>query len=131
MNKRRCTRSRVWSDTTAAITTEATGSQGDADKLVVKGNVRDIGSNGMFLKTSEYVPVNSIVSITIQFDPRCKSSTLPLNARGKVVHSNRNGVGIRFTSIDLSLLQRIIVEKMNRQDRAVSQDGPPRQRRAS
>lgn len=128
MNKRLCTRSQVWPDTTATITTVATGPQKDTDKLVIEGNVRDIGSNGMFLKTSEFVPVNSTVNIDIQFDPHCKSSTLPLNARGKVVHSNRKGVGIRFTSIDLSLFQRIIVEKMNRQDRADRQE---RQRRAS
>lgn len=128
INKRLCTRSQVWPDTRATITTMATGPQKDADKLVIEGSVRDIGSNGMFLKTSEYVPVNSTVHINIQFDPHCKSSTLPINARGRVVHSNRQGVGIRFTSIDLSLFQRIIVEKMNRQER---EDREDRQRRAS
>lgn len=131
VNKRVCTRSQVWPDTAATLTTVAPGPQKDADKLVVKGSVRDIGSNGMFLKTSEYVPVNSTVNIDIQFDPCCKSSTLPLSARGKVVHSNRKGVGIRFTSIDLSLFQRIIVEKMNRQDRADRQDTQVRRQRCA
>ncbi|HMA67423.1 MAG TPA: PilZ domain-containing protein [Desulfosalsimonadaceae bacterium] len=112
-NKRICTRSQAWPDTQANVTVLDKNRRGN----VVKGRVRDIGACGMFLETPEYVPLNENIRIEIQFDPKSSFSKLPLHVTGKTVHSTSVGVGIRFTEIDLSLLQRRIIEKMNRLDR--------------
>src|SRR6056297_338800 len=117
INKRNSTRSLAWPDTGAIITAVDSRSRKSKGRRRIKGRVRDIGSCGMFLETSEYIPVNSTVDIEIQFDPACRSSTLPLNVRGQIVHATRQGLGIRFISIDLSLFQRLIVQKMNRMER--------------
>jgi hypothetical protein len=83
----------------------------------------------MFLETLQHLPLGSRLRIEILFDPEARSSRLPVHAQGVAVHSTREGVGIRFTSIDLSALLQTVVEKMNRVDRqekAVYTIGPVR-----
>jgi len=71
----------------------------------------------MFLELKEFVAPNTSLHIEILFDPSSHVSNLPIKARGETVHSNADGIGIRFTAIDLQRLQKCIVEKMNRVDR--------------
>lgn len=80
----------------------------------MKGTVGNLGSNGLFLKTFEDVPVPARADITINFDPNSHAAGLYLKASGETVHSTGDGVGIKFTSIDVSKLQQCIIEKMNR-----------------
>ncbi|MFO7838513.1 MAG: PilZ domain-containing protein [Desulfosalsimonadaceae bacterium] len=116
-NKRICTRSEAWPDTQASVTVLDPYSPKRRPGNVVKGRVRDIGACGMFLETSEYLPINENIRIEILFDPNSSFSKLPLHVTGKTVHSTSAGVGIRFTEIDLSLLQKCIIEKIKRMDR--------------
>lgn len=115
--RRASTRSRVWSDTRAVISFADPTQPDKRSSVSLKGKVRDIGSNGMFLEVREHVAANTDLHIEIFFDPGSHVSSLPIKARGKIVHSKKDGVGIRFTAIDLSRLQKCIVEKMNRVER--------------
>jgi hypothetical protein len=116
-NQRTCTRTQTWPDTLANITASAPGEKNRTEKLRADGKVRDIGSCGMFLETSTDLPIGSELRIELLFDPSSASSRLPVIARGVAVHSNGDGVGIRFTDIDLRVFQKAIVEKMNRVER--------------
>ncbi|MFP4531825.1 MAG: PilZ domain-containing protein [Desulfobacterales bacterium] len=118
--KRSSTRSQVWPDTQAIVTATDPLSPSGRGAIKIDGNVKDIGSLGMFLITKEYLPNNDDVEIEIIFDPDSQVSNLNLRATGKTVHRTHEGIGIKFTSIDLSRLQKCIVEKMNREERAAN-----------
>ncbi|RJP94951.1 MAG: hypothetical protein C4518_02200 [Desulfobacteraceae bacterium] len=113
-NKRRNTRSQVWPDTEATIkVAEAFGSK-SRRQVTIKGKVVNLGSNGMFLETNEFVPIDAPADIIINFDPESTTSGMVIRISGLVVHSTREGIGIRFTSIDLAKLQKCIISKMNK-----------------
>lgn len=81
--------------------------------LTIKGKVENLGANGMFLLTDERVPVPAIAEITINFDTSSNLPDLLMTASGKTVRLSKNGVGIKFTAIDLSKLQKCIIHKIN------------------
>ena len=116
-SRRTSTRTQVWSDTEAIITAADPMAPSGRAKIRVQGGVRDIGSFGMFFVTQEYLPRNVEVEIEILFDPNSRLSKLSVKARGNTVHRTPEGIGIKFSEIDLSRLQRCIIEKMNRQER--------------
>jgi len=113
-NRRKNKRSQVWSDTVATLKVEDLLSSDSRGQITVKGSVKDLGSNGMFLETSEAVPVPARTEIIIDFDPQSRVSQLSLKAFGETVHLSRTGVGIKFLSIDISKLQKCIIGKMNK-----------------
>jgi hypothetical protein len=111
---RKVTRSQVWPETEATLTINDAFGQRSRSLLTIKGSVSDLGSSGMFLITPEMVPVPAKADITIDFDPRSKKSTnLKLTATGETVRATKDGVGIKFISIDLVRLQQCIISKMN------------------
>ena len=116
--RRSSTRSQVWADTQAIITATDPLSPSGRGSIKIEGKVKDIGSLGMFLITKESLPRNDDVEIEIIFDPDSHISNLKVRATGKTVHRTHEGIGIKFTSIDLSRLQKCIIEKMNREERA-------------
>ena len=113
--KRKNTRSQVWQDLEATIKVNDPLGGGDAARkiLTVSGAVLDLGGTGMFLKTLENVPVPAKAEITIDFDP-ASNGKLTISAMGETVRSTADGVGIRFTTIDLTRLQHCITARMNR-----------------
>mgnify|MGYP001068248752 CR=1 FL=1 len=115
--RRASTRSQVWPDTEAIVEITDPMSASGRGKLRVRGNVKDLGSYGMFFETQEYIPSNVEVEVEIIFDPNSRVSNLLIKAIGKTVRRTSEGIGIKFTKIDLSRLQRCIMEKMNRQDK--------------
>jgi len=116
-HRRFSTRSQVWPDTHAIITATDPLSPSGRGTITIEGNVKDIGSLGMFLITKESLPNNDDVEIEIIFAPDSQVSNLTVRAWGKTVRRTHEGIGIKFTSIDLSRLQKCIVEKMNREER--------------
>ena len=112
-NKRKNTRSRVWPDTEATIRVTDGFTLDSGGRITVKGTVGNLGSNGMFLQTFEEVPVPARADITINFDPGSNAAELSLKASGETVHTTGDGVGIKFTSIDVAKLQECIIAKMN------------------
>ena len=117
-NKRRNTRSRVWSDTQATIRVADGFSAGSNGTITYKGTVGNLGSSGMFLETAEKVPVPARADIEIDFDPESRGKGITLSATGETVHSTGDGVGIKFTVIDVPKLQQCIIAKMNRLEAA-------------
>jgi len=113
-NKRRNTRSQVWPDTEATIKVAEAYDAFSRRQIVVKGKVVNLGSNGMFLETDEVVPIDANADIIINFDPESTTSALVIRTSGQIVHSTQEGIGIRFTSIDLAKLQKCIIGKMNK-----------------
>lgn len=112
-NKRANTRSHVWPDVTATIKVEDPFSVG-RKVLTVTGKVGDIGSTGFFLKTVETLPIPAKAEITIDFDPAHPDSKSTVKAFGEIVRGTPEGVGIRFTRIDLRFMQECIMNRMNR-----------------
>ncbi|MDO9262419.1 MAG: PilZ domain-containing protein [Desulfosalsimonadaceae bacterium] len=113
-NKRRNTRTHTWPDTEATIKVAEAYSDDSRRYIMVKGKVVNLGSNGMFLETDEIVPIDAKAEIIINFDPESTTSALVIRTSGQIVHSTREGIGIRFTSIDLAKLQKCIIGKMNK-----------------
>jgi len=105
---RKVTRSQVWPDTEATLRVTSKPSS------IAKGTVGDLGSEGMFLFTHDAVPVNAIGEVTIDLDSKSKLTNLKITAQCKAVRKTNDGVGIKFTSINLSKLQECIVCKINR-----------------
>ena len=116
-HQRVSTRSQAWPDTRATIRYSDPTQPEKRSTLSLDGKVRDIGSNGMFLEIEERVPTDTNLDIEINFDPNSRISKLIVKAKGKVVHTKSDGVGIRFTDMDLSRFQKCIVEKMKQADR--------------
>jgi hypothetical protein len=114
-NYRKVTRSQVWPETEATLKVAETFAKGSRGFTTIKGSVSDLGSSGMFLITPELVPVPAKAEITIDFDPSSKSkSKIIITAMGETVRMTQEGVGIKFTSIDLVQLQQCIISKMNK-----------------
>ena len=113
MQKRRYTRSGAWPDTHATIKIQQPFSFNKIEYVTVQGKVGNLGASGMFLMTEQLIPVPGFAEITINFESNPKISDLSLNAIGRTVRLDKNGVGIKFTSIDLKMLQKCIVKKIN------------------
>ena len=113
MDNRKSSRKKVWEDTEAIIKVDDPFSSGSRKRMTISGNVDNLSTGGLFLKTMETVPLSSEVEITINFDPASPSGDLSVKAYGETVHVSDNGVGIRFTSIDMVKLQQCIITKMN------------------
>ncbi len=111
-NKRKNTRSIVWEDITATVQVDDHLSSIKKPKLKIHGRVRDIGAYGMFLVAGERVPIGSKAEIMIDFNPR-QPGRSALAAEGKTVRNDSEGIGIRFTRIDLAKLQKCILDRMN------------------
>jgi len=67
----------------------------------------------MFFNTHEFIPVPGKAEITIQFDADSASDDLAVDASGETVRLTKQGVGIKFTDIDMVKLQKCIINKMN------------------
>jgi len=113
MQNRKYTRSSVWTATDATIKIKENMTFDKKKHLTVKGKVENLGASGMFLLTKEQVPVPATAEITINFDNGSNLPDLLMTASGKTVRLGKNGVGIKFTSIDLSKLQKCIIQKIN------------------
>lgn len=112
-NKRNGIRSLVWQDTEATLTVIDSSDLGTRRPISINGIVDNIGSNGMFLKTTDFIPVPSKADIIINFDPNSNSKDYSVIASGETIRVTKNGVGIKFSSIDISELQRCIINKIN------------------
>lgn len=112
-NFRKATRSRVWHDIEATLKVSQMYRK-SRSFLTIKGAVSDLGAGGMFLMTPEDAPVPAKAEITIDFDPSSKSTDTKIKALGETVRLTNEGIGIRFTFIDLSQLQQCIIYRMNK-----------------
>lgn len=113
-NNRKFSRKKVWQDTEAIIKVNDPFSDGSRKTMTIIGIVDNFSAGGMFLKTDESVPVSSKAEIIINFDPASGSTDLSVKAFGEIVYSVENGVGIKFTSIDMAELQQCVIKKMNK-----------------
>lgn len=113
-NARKVTRSPVWPETEAIVTYVDKLNLKTNNRVSVRGGLGDLGSSGMFLITEEDIPLNTLVDIVINFDPSSPSTELSLSATGETVRVAKEGIGIRFASIDLKQLQKCIISRLNR-----------------
>jgi hypothetical protein len=111
-NKRKCTRSQVWKNTKATLKMIDQADYGSRRTISINGDVTDIGAKGMFLSSFEYIPVPGKAEITINFDSDLSDCSLMV--KGETVRETKKGVGIKFTSIDMTKLQKCIINKINK-----------------
>ncbi len=112
-NRRKNTRSAVWDNVTASVEVDEPYQKKSKSKMKIKGSVRDIGSQGVFVVSGESVPMNTKAEINIDFDSR-RPGTLTISAQGKTVRRSVDGFGIQFTKINLKRLMECITGRMNR-----------------
>ena len=112
--RRNATRSRAWPETIAYLEFLLPNGHETIRKYRACGDVRDIGAGGMFLHTSHSIPVETSLGITICFDSENSMQNLSISAKGQVVRSENDGVGIRFTSINLNRSRDCVIKKINR-----------------
>jgi len=115
MEKRQFTRSTAWPGTEAVLTYTDRTSNRSRQLSTLRGAVENLGSNGMFLKTKEFVPIDQQVDITIQFQPKNPDGP-SVKANGKIIRATDEGIGIQFTAIDLARLGECIMAMLNNQD---------------
>lgn len=113
-DNRKTSRKIVWDDTEATIIVDDPFTSGSRKTITIKGIVGNLSSGGMFLNTQESVPVSSKAEILIKFDPASSTSDLSVKAYGEIVRAVENGVGIKFTTIDMAALQQCIIKRMNK-----------------
>lgn len=113
-NNRTHARKKVWEDSRATIKLNDPFSTDSRSRLTINGIVSDLSTGGIFLKTTESVPLSSKVEIEICFDPDSATDKISVTATGETVHTRDEGVGIKFTTIDLLALQQCIIKKMNK-----------------
>jgi hypothetical protein len=68
-------------------------------KLEVKGDSKDLSLKGIFLITSEKVPVGSLCSVRIFLTG--SNDDIELNIQGVVARAEHKGIGINFDSMDI------------------------------
>ncbi len=113
LQRRNATRSQAWPETKAYLEFLLPNGHKTIKKYSTCGDVRDIGSSGMFLTTHDFIPVATHLGITICFDSEADKKNLSISAKGQVVRSERDGVGIRFTSININRFRKCVIEKIN------------------
>ena len=111
-NMRKSTRSVVWDNTVATIEIQDPFEAKAKKKLTIKGGVWDLGAEGMFFVSEEVIPVDAQADILIDFDSS-RPGSIQLKAAGKIVRLGTDGVGIRFSRINLAELQRCISRRLN------------------
>ncbi len=67
--------------------------------IVADASSRDISLDGIFIRTCETVPMNSVCEVGITITGA--SSTLILRIKGRTVRQDSAGVAVRFTEFEL------------------------------
>lgn len=111
--RRNATRSQAWPETKAYLEFLLPNGHEAIKKYRTCGDVRDIGAGGMFLHTRDFIPLATNLGITICFDSGTRKKNLSISAKGRVVRSDSDGVGIRFTSINLNRFRDCVITKIN------------------
>ena len=99
--RRKTTRTELWFDAEAIVTSE---------HGVITGRVGNMGSKGMFLETPERIPRNVGVKIKIIF--KLESPLELPDIKGLVVRHEDKGIGIKFTELDLKLFRECMTTMM-------------------
>ena len=112
-SRRKTTRTQAWRDTRATVELIHSESLNGEKSLRISGQVENIGAGGMFLHTDNYVPVPSKADIFISFDSEAEVPLLDVSAKGRIIRRSEDGVGIKFTYINLAKLQHCIITRLN------------------
>jgi hypothetical protein len=105
--KRSKIRNKVWPETEATLTFALLS---NAIK-VIKVNIDNLGSQGMFVITNVELPINTKLKILIDFQPG-NAPEISLRAEGIVLRSESEGFAVLFTQIDTQELGDCIIKKM-------------------
>jgi hypothetical protein len=92
------------------------------EDYIIEGEVANLSTGGMLLKTDENLPLNEIVDISIFLYG--SSSNLSLNMTGKIVRNTDEGIAIKFSELDLDsfIHLRNIVSRNALDDEKVMQE---------
>jgi hypothetical protein len=60
---------------------------------------RDMSLDGIFIRTSEQVPLNAHCLVTITITGT--TSTLTMRIKGRTIRQDRSGVAVRFTELEM------------------------------
>lgn len=105
---RKITRNVMWPDTTAHLryrTRYGTSSISVEEEIV---RIENLSARGMFVLSESQIILDTEVEIQIRFNDK-----ICLNAMGKILRKEENGVAIKFTEIDKDKLCDCIMDRMN------------------
>ncbi|MBF0226438.1 MAG: PilZ domain-containing protein [Desulfobacterales bacterium] len=103
MEKRIATRSDVQAKSEAIVKYEG---------RMIRGKVDNLGATGIFILTNEHVPINKEVEIRIIFLPDL-APFLTMTAKGIAVRYSKEGIGFRFSEIDILQLGQCVTTMIN------------------
>ena len=113
--KRYRTRNKVWPETEAVVTYRTyralLGLPSNTFETF-KGNVDNIGTQGIFIKSEFKLPIDTKLEILIDFNPG-GASEISLKVEGFILRSEREGFAVLFTQIDSQELGDCIFKKMD------------------
>ncbi len=109
--KRYRTWNTVWPETEAVIKYRDLFDLGSNTFQTFKGNVDNLGSQGMFIKSKFNLPIDTKLEIIVDFNPG-GASEVSLNAEGVILRYEREGFAVRFTQIDSQKLGDCIMKKI-------------------
>lgn len=120
--KRFRSRNKVWPESEYIIKYRDLFSAHSNTIEMIKGNIDNLGSQGMFIKTSVSIPINTKLEIFIDFNPGGVSD-ISLKAEGVVLRAEQDGLAVRFTKIDTQELGDCIMKKINSQTESMGNRG--------
>lgn len=92
----------------------------------INGDVENLSTNGMFMNTTETIPLDTEVEVSIYLSGT--TSELSLKINGQVVRKGEKGVGIKFKEIEFDSflhLRNIIEFNSTADSKFVNESGEP------
>ena len=112
--KRNATRSRIGGKFEAEVQYRDPYDNQRSNIITARGRIDDLGSKGIFLSTGDEVPLEKSLDIRILFEPMVPDG-LSMKARGVAVRKTPEGVGIKFTDINVGRLGECVMEMLSRE----------------
>lgn len=105
---RKITRNKMWPDTTATLRYRTRYGEGSTSLVEISARIENLNSRGMFVLIDKLIAIDNELEIKIKFNDK-----ISIEAIGKVLRSNENGVAVGFTKIDTTQLCNCIMDRMN------------------
>lgn len=98
----------MWPDTLAKMKYKTRYGKGVHSEITLEARIRDLSAQGMMVLTENAIPNDTEIELDLHF-----SANNGINATGKVLRTESNGVVILFTEIDTAKLGECIVKRLN------------------
>ena len=85
-------------------------------------NANNLSMEGIFVQTSESIPINSMVNLILELIT--DTSSMSLNINGSIMRKDKNGYAINFTDVDINsfiVLRNIVAHESFDEDKIIKE----------